>query len=76
MAKRRRSRIRQRCYDEVVACVRDGLARYYLEFGDRLGDQRAADAVEWSLRGLERILEILDEYGITELPVKPKDGKS
>ena len=53
---------RQLLYDRIVVSVKDGLARYYEEFPDRLGDARAEDALAWSLRGTQRILKILDEY--------------
>jgi hypothetical protein len=57
---------RRRCYDEIVVCCKEGLARYYAEFAERLGDGRAKDALDWSLRGINRIHRILDQYEITE----------
>lgn len=63
-------KVRQRCYDEVVAEAKEGMERYYREFPERAQDGRAKDALDWSLRGIGRILRILDRYEITE-----KEGK-
>ncbi len=57
---------RRKCYDAINQSVRDGFARYYAEFPERLGDERAQDALEWALRGVARIYGILDQYDITE----------
>lgn len=57
---------RRKCYDAINQSVRDGFARYYAEFPERLGDERAKDALEWALRGVARIYGILDQYDITE----------
>ena len=62
---------RQVLYDRIVVEAKDGLARYYQEFPDRLGDQRAEDALAWSLRGIQRILKILDEYDCTAREAPP-----
>ncbi len=56
---------RQVLYDRIVKETRDALARYYSEFPERTGDARAEDALAWSLRGIGRILKILDEYDCT-----------
>ena len=46
--------------------AKEGLARYYAEFPDRAGDDRAGDAAAWSLRGIGRILRVLDKYDIRD----------
>ncbi len=58
---------RARCYAEIVASVKEGFARYLLEYPERLGDERNNDAQAWSLRGLTRVIKILDRYAITDL---------
>ncbi len=59
---------RKRCYEQLVAVAREGLARYYAEFPDRLGDERAADALAWSMRGVGRMIRVLDQYDIRDKP--------
>lgn len=59
---------RERCYAEIVADMKGSFARYLQEFPERLGDARNKDAVDWSTRGLERILKILDRYSIEDAP--------
>ncbi len=56
---------RQQLYDRIVIEAQAGLSRYYSEFPERTGDARAEDALAWSLRGIGRILKILDEYDCT-----------
>ncbi len=66
---------RKRAYAQVVAIAKEGLARYYLEFPDRLTDERAADALAWSMRGVGRIIKVLDQYEIRDRPrVKADNG--
>lgn len=62
--------VRNRAYTEIAQAAKEGLARYYAEFPDRLGDERAADALAWSMRGINRILRVLDGYEIRERPSK------
>ncbi|MBA2720995.1 MAG: hypothetical protein H0U52_17400 [Chloroflexi bacterium] len=57
---------RKRAYEEIVKVAKEGLARYYAEFPDRLGDDRAADALAWSMRGVGRIIGVLDRYDIRD----------
>lgn len=66
---------RKRCYEQVVTSAKEGLARYYAEFPERLGDERAADALAWSMRGVTRIIRVLDQYDIRDKPVKPESEK-
>lgn len=63
---------RKRAYEQIVAVVKEGLARYYAEFPDRLGDERAGDALAWSMRGVARIIRVLDEYDIRDRPARIK----
>ncbi|HXI18487.1 MAG TPA: hypothetical protein VNM48_19150 [Chloroflexota bacterium] len=51
-----------------MADMKSGIARYYGEHSDRLGDSRSADAVAWSTRGIRRILQILEQYDIQDQP--------
>ena len=55
---------RQRCYDEIEAMAKAGLDRYYMEYPERLSDERSDDALAWSLRGIHRVFKILDGYEI------------
>lgn len=69
---------RERCYEEIILSVQGGLERYYREFPERLDDARSKDAHQWSMRGADRILKILDKYEISdragsELPPNVKE---
>lgn len=44
--------------------MQEGAERYYREHPDRLGDERSDDAIKWSHDGMERVLEILNEYDV------------
>ncbi len=57
---------RERLRAEIVALVKDGLKRYYQEFPERVGDERAADALAWSWRGAKRVLDAIDHYEIRD----------
>lgn len=57
---------RKRAYEEIVRVAKEGLARYYAEFPERIGDERAADALGWSMRGIGRIIRVLDGYDIRD----------
>ena len=59
----------ERCYAEIVNEATEGLARYYREYEERIDDQRSKDAQEWSMRGVKRILKVLDKYEISEKPI-------
>jgi hypothetical protein len=60
-----RQAAREQLYEKIIISAREGLARYYMEFPDRIGDVRAKDALEWSLRGVSRLLRIIDEYEVS-----------
>lgn len=53
---------REVLYGAILAEAEQGLRRYYEEFPERLSDARSAAAVEWSQRGVHRILKLLDGY--------------
>lgn len=57
---------RKRAYEAIVQVAKEGLARYYAEFPERLGDDRAAEALAWSMRGVARIIRVLDQYDIRD----------
>ncbi len=59
---------RKQAYEQIVAIAKEGLARYYAEFPERLGEERAADALAWSMRGIGRIIRVLDQYDIRDRP--------
>lgn len=44
--------------------AKEGLARYYQEYPDVIGDERSKEAIAWSTRGVERVLRVLDRYEI------------
>ncbi len=48
--------------------MKAGVARYYTEYPDRLSDTRSVDAVAWSMRGMRRVLQILEQYDIQDRP--------
>ena len=56
--------IRADLYARIVAVARDGLARYYSEYPEMANDERAKESARWSMRGVIRILRLLDEYEI------------
>ena len=69
---------RKRLAEDIVRVAKEGLARYYAEFPERIGDERAADALAWSMRGVGRILRLLDNYDVRDrakpTETKPLDG--
>lgn len=67
---------RQRAYEQIVTIAKEGLARYYQEFPDRLGDDRAADALAWSMRGVARLIRVLDQYDIRDRPKTKADDEA
>lgn len=62
--------VREKIYEDIVTIAKEGLARYYMEFPERIGDERASDALAWSMRGTSRILRVLDQYDLREKAVK------
>ena len=63
---------RRKAYAEITETVKTAFARYLEEFPERAGDARNEDAVQWSLRGVQRIFRVLEKYEITE-KAQPKD---
>lgn len=57
---------RKRVYSQIVALAKEGHARYYAEFPERLADERSTEALSWSMRGIGRIIRVLDEYDIRD----------
>ncbi len=77
VAKGRLDPVRKELYAKIVAEARDALGRYYLEYPDRLDGTRSKDGLEWSLRGIGRLLGLLDGYDITpkgHAKPSPKDA--
>lgn len=58
--------VRDECYARMRQAMKDGIARYYMRFPERL-DTRAKDALDYSVRGLEAMFHILDTYEIRRL---------
>jgi hypothetical protein len=56
---------RNECYQRIRNIVYESYKRYYERHQDRAVDDRGADATEWSLNGLQSILNILGDYNIT-----------
>lgn len=67
--------VRQELYDKIVQMTRDGISRYYAEYPEYIGDDRANEALEWSLRGIARILHLLDDYDIRLRPPGTSEGQ-
>ena len=63
---------RKELYAAIVAQARDSLARYYSEWPERLDNERSKDALEWSMRGIGRVLRLLDGYDITPRTKTPR----
>lgn len=57
---------RAKLYADITEIMKDSFERYGGEFPDRIGDERNIEAVSWSIRGLNRILRLLDKYEISE----------
>ncbi len=64
---------RRKAYAEITEVVKVSFARYLEEFPERAGDARNEDAIQWSLRGTNRVFRVLDKYVLTERPVKKDD---
>ncbi len=54
----------------IVGITKAALGRYSEEFPERVGDERNKDALDWSFRGVGRIVALLDEYEISRKPKK------
>ena len=64
---------RERLRSEIVKVMTEAFKRYAAEFPERIDDERNADAVAWSYRGLQRILHALDKYEIRDKRLSTKD---
>ncbi len=49
----------------IVGVTKAALGRYSEEFPERVGDERNKDALDWSFRGVGRIVALLDDYEIS-----------
>ena len=49
----------------IVGITKAALGRYSEEFPERVGDERNKDALDWSFRGVARIVALLDDYEIS-----------
>jgi hypothetical protein len=56
---------RNECYQRIRDFVDGSYKRYYSRHPERSVDDRGADATEWSLNGLQSIINILGDYNIT-----------
>ena len=56
----------------IVGGVKAALGRYSEEFPDRVGDTRNKDALDWSFRGVARIVALLDDYEISRKQPRKK----
>lgn len=56
---------REECYQQIRACMKEGLERYYRAYPHLLLDDRSSLAIEHSVHGLHCMLNILDTYDIT-----------
>lgn len=65
--------VRAKLYAAITEIVKGSFTRYGQEFPERVGDDRNVDAIQWSLRGLNRLFRLLDRYEFTER-TPPKDG--
>lgn len=70
MPKKTPAEVRTKLYNMLLTDVETSLQRYYAEFPERLGDDRSNDAINWSTRGIQRILRILDNYEFVEKVVE------
>ncbi len=60
----------------IVGVTKAALGRYSEEFPERVGDERNKDALDWSFRGIARIVTLLDDYEISrKQPREKKKGK-
>ncbi len=55
---------RSECYARVRSVMRDGIAAFYTSHPTLFGDTRSQDAVDHSLVGLRKILDVLEDYEI------------
>jgi hypothetical protein len=55
---------RTTCYQEIRICMKDGIAKYYKKYPERLLDERSKEAIDRSMDGLQCIFQVLDKYQI------------
>ena len=56
----------------IVGITKAALGRYSEEFPERVGDERNKDALDWSFRGVSRIVALLDDYEISRKQPREK----
>ena len=56
----------------IVGITKAALGRYSEEFPQRVGDGRNKDALDWSFRGVARIIALLDDYEISRKQPREK----
>ena len=56
----------------IVGITKAALGRYSEEFPERVGDERNKDALDWSFRGVGRIVALLDDYEISRKQPREK----
>ena len=59
----------------IVGITKAALGRYSEEFPERVGDERNKDALDWSFRGVGRIVALLDDYEISRKRPEKKKPK-
>jgi hypothetical protein len=57
---------RAKLKEQILQGMKEAFARYYAEFPDRILDQRSREAEEWSMRGINRIFAVIDQYDLTQ----------
>jgi hypothetical protein len=72
---------RTECYQRIRDLVYESYKRYYERHPDRAVDDRGADGSEWSMNGLQSVLNILGDYnisyrdGVNEVPLSVQVGE-
>ncbi len=56
----------------IVGITKAALGRYSEEFPERVGDERNKDALDWSFRGIARIVAMLDDNEISRKQPREK----
>lgn len=55
-------------YRRIINIVKRGLTAYYTRYPERATDERSKDAEDWSIRGIEDVMRVLDDYVIEYKP--------
>jgi hypothetical protein len=58
--------IRQECYQRIRKVFQDTIRKHYEDHPEYLGDDRSQEAIEKSVKGLELIFRVLDDYEISK----------